>query len=162
MDNYAHIAQVVRQQEELLRFDHFTSEDAWALGSLIISRVRERGIDMAVCIQKANGHILFQHCTQGTALNNQNWMRRKANTVALTEAASLRAWANMNVKGQTFADMGLDPKDYAFCGGGFPIRLKTGEFVGMLIVSNLPHMEDHAFLIECLSAHLGVSGVPAL
>ena len=161
-ENYASIIQIVAKQETLLRFDAFTAETAWDLGSFIVSRVRARGIDMAVSIRKLNGHILFQYCTPGTSLNNQNWMNRKANTVALTEGASLRAWASMNVKGQTFADMGLDALSYAFCGGGFPIRLKTGELAGMVIVSNLPHMDDHRFLVDCLAAFLNVDNLPML
>ena len=34
--------------------------------------------------------------------------------------------------------------------------------VAMAIVSNLPHREDHRFLISCIAQHLGVSGVPEI
>ncbi|MBR5288166.1 MAG: hypothetical protein IKU34_06185 [Clostridia bacterium] len=42
----------------------------------------------------------------------------------------------------------------------FPIRLKTGELVAVLVVSNLPHLEDHAFLVDALSEYLSADGVP--
>lgn len=162
MEDYTLIAQTVQRQEDMLRFDHFTARDAWQLGSFITSIVYEKGMEMAVCIRKLNGHILFQHCTQGTTLSNQNWMQRKFNTALLTEGASLRAWANLNLKGQVPQDQGVSPLDYAYCGGAFPIRLRSGELVGVLIVSNLPHREDHRFVVSCLAQYLGVSDVPEI
>lgn len=153
-DNYAQIIAIAKEQEALLRFDHFTADDAWDLGAFLVRRVRSAGIEMAVSIRKLNGHILFQHCTQGTTLSNQKWMNRKFNTVVLTEGCSLRAWANLCDRGQTPQDQGVSPEDYAYCGGGFPIRLTGGELVGAVIVSNLPHREDHRFIVSALADYL--------
>lgn len=154
--NYSQIIETTMQQERLLRFDRFTNKDAWNLGAFIVRRAEEKGVAMAVSIRKLNGNIVFQHCSDGTTMNNENWIRRKFNTVRLTEGCSLRAWASSIVKNQDLAAQGLDSKDYALCGGGFPIKLKTGEMVAALIVSNLPHLEDHAFLIDALCDYLGV------
>lgn len=162
MENYELIVSLAKEQEDMLRFERFTAEDAWALGCLMAARVKEAGIDMALAIRKLNGHILFQYCTQGTALNNQNWMRRKFNTVVLTEGSSLRHWAATEIKGQSMAAQGLDPLEYALCGGGFPIRLKSGELVGVITASNLPHKQDHAFIVSSLAAHLGMENVPQI
>ena len=160
--NYAQIISVTREQESLLRFDRFSNQDAMKLGCFIATRAEEAGADMAVSIRKLNGNIVFQYCSPGTTLSNEQWMRRKFNTVALTEGCSLRAWASSLLKGQDLAAQGLDSKDYALCGGGFPIRLKSGEMVGVVTVSNLPHLQDHAFLVEALSAYLGADDVPSI
>lgn len=162
MDNYAQIAAAALEQENLLRFDRFTAEDAWTLGEFLVRRVRESGVELAICIRKANGHILFQYCTGGTTLSNQMWMQRKFNTVLMTEGSSLRAWANLNAKGQTPADQGVRPEDYAYCGGAFPIRLTSGEFIGAVIVSNLPHREDHRFVAAALADYLHKNNVPVV
>jgi len=159
-ETYAQIIAAVRQQEDLLRFDHFTEEDAWELGVFLAERVRSAGLEMAVSIRKLSGHILFQHCTKGTTLSNQQWMNRKFNTVRLTEGASLRAWANLMDRGQTPQDQGVDPLDYAYCGGAFPIRLTGGELVGVAIVSNLPHREDHRFIASALADYLHKENMP--
>lgn len=161
-ENYAHIIETAKKQEELLRFDHFSSRDAWNLGSFLVQRVFDRGIDMAISIRKLNGNIVFQYATQNTSLSNQQWMQRKFNTVCLTEGSSLRAWATAELKGQSLSDQGISSKDYAFCGGGFPIRLKSGELVAVLIVSNLPHKQDHGFIIDSLTEWLDVCGVPSV
>jgi len=31
-ENYAQIMEIAKNQEDLLRFDHFTEDDAWQLG----------------------------------------------------------------------------------------------------------------------------------
>ena len=162
MENFQLIAEIARQQEDLLRFDRFTEDDAWKLGVFLAERAHAAQLEMAICIRKASGHILFQHCTKGTTLSNQQWMNRKFNTVLLTEGASLRAWANLMDRGQTPQDQGVDPLDYAFCGGGFPIRLTSGEFIGAAIVSNLPHREDHRFIASAIADYLHKENVPVI
>ena len=159
-ENYQQIAATVKEQETLLRFDHFTANDAWDLGVSLVQKARSAGQEIAICIRKTNGHILFQYCTEGTVLSNQLWMQRKFNTVLFTEGASLRAWANLMNRGQTPQDHGLNPLDYAYCGGGFPIRLTGGELVGALIVSNLPHRDDHRFAASGLAEYLHKTDVP--
>jgi len=161
-ENYAHIIETTRKQEELLRFERFSNRDAWNLGSFLVQRMFDRGIDMAISIRKLNGNVIFQFATQNTTLSNQQWMQRKFNTVSLTESSSLRAWATAALKGQSLSDQGISSEDYAFCGGGFPIRLKSGELVAVLIVSNLPHKQDHGFIIDSLSEWLGVPDVPTV
>ena len=161
-ENYAAIIDTAARQEAMLRFDHFTAKDAYDLGRFITDHVYDRGMDMAVCIRKANGHILYQHCTQGTTLSNQMWMQRKFNTAVMTEGSTLRAWASLMDRGQAPQDQGVTPIDCAYCGGGFPIRLKTGEFIGVAIVSNLPHREDHRFIVDAIADYLGVADVPVV
>ena len=34
---------VLAMQEEILQFGHFTNEDAWALGNIIVAEARKRG-----------------------------------------------------------------------------------------------------------------------
>lgn len=152
--NYAKINELALQQEKELRFDRFSHKDAWELGSFMVDRIYKENVELVVSIREVNGYILFQHGTETTNLNNQNWLRRKFNTVVLTERSSYGAWADANAKGETPAFHGLSDEDYAFCGGGFPIRLKTGEMVGVLLVSNLPHEQDHQFIIDSLQEWL--------
>ena len=161
-ENYANIIEIARKQEEMLRFDHFSNRDAWDLGAFLVQLMFDRQIDMAISIRKLNGNIIFHYQTQNTTLSNQQWMQRKFNTVSLTESSSLRAWATSELKGQTLEAQGISAADYAFCGGGFPIRLKNGELVAVLIVSNLPHKQDHGFVVDGLSAWLGVPDVPVV
>lgn len=141
-------------QEQKLRFEHFTNRDALDLGNLMAKKAYDSGTDIAICIRKLNGAILFQHLTDGTTLDNQGWMQRKFNTVSRCEFSSYLAWIKSQISGETVASRGLDEREYVFCGGGFPIKLKTGEFVAVAIVSNLPHEKDHAFVVEAIEDFL--------
>lgn len=159
---YMEIIAKVTEQEKMLRFDHFTNEDAWELGKLYAEKIKAEGIDMAVAIRKINGNTVFAHFTDGTNMMNENWMRRKFNTVKLNEMSSFKQWAIHEMKGRTPEDIGLTTADYALVGGGFPVKLKNGEMVAVILASNLPHEKDHRFIVEGLADFLKVEGVPQI
>lgn len=153
--NYEEIEKMTGEQERKLRFDHFSNKDAWELGNFITGKIYAENRELAVAIRRLNGTIIYQHLTEGTNHINQNWMERKFHTVSYFERCSLGVWAKEEGSEDTAEKNGLKKENFAFVGGGFPIRLKTGEIVAVLTVSNLPHMDDHGFIIEALSEYLG-------
>lgn len=154
------IIDTVKKQEQDLRFDHFTNEDAFELGKHMVEKIKADGIEMAVQIKRVNGNTLFSYFSQGTNLMNENWMKRKFKTVIMNEKSSYLIWAFNEMAGRgedpirDAALQGMDSKEYAICGGGFPIKLKTGEMVAVMLASNLPHMKDHQFIVDGLSSFL--------
>lgn len=160
--DFAEIKAVTAKQEEMLTFGSFSNKDAWKLGNFLTEKVYEKGIELAICIRRMNGCILYQHLTEKTNSNNVNWMGRKFHTVSLMEMSSLQAWATCHINGESVTDMGLLTTEYVLCGGGFPVRMKTGELVGVITVSNLPHQQDHQFIVECLQEYLHVENVPVI
>jgi len=161
-DRYTEIIEEAKKQEEMLKFDHFTNDDAWALGQLYVEKIKREGIEMAVQIRKVNGNIIFSYFSNGTNLMNEKWMNRKFNTVVANEGSSFKHWAFADRRGNTVESMGLDPKEYVLVGGGFPVKLKSGEMVAVVLASNLPHEKDHKFIVEGLAEYLKVDGVPEI
>ena len=53
---------------------------------------------------------------------------------------------------------GLELKDFAAHGGGFPILLEGTGCLGAITVSGLPQREDHALVIGVLQEYLGLAG----
>lgn len=158
MENvYEALMDTIDQQEAMLRLDHFSNQDGLDLGLFLVNEAKAQGITVSVAVRKATGAILFHHVMEGTCMNNQNWMRRKFNTVTLWERSSLRAWAHERSCGETIETHGFSQTDYIQFGGGFPLRLKSGEFVGVLTISNLPHFNDHKFAVEGLAKYLGIN-----
>ena len=155
--DFTAVNELIAKQENVLQFEHFHCRDAWALGKLMAEDALSGGVEIAICIRKMNGHILFQFATEATTINNQNWMMRKFNTVSLMERSSLGATVMAHISGQTVATHGLSDKDFVFCGGGFPVRIKNSGLTAVITVSNLPHVEDHNFIIRSLSKYLGVA-----
>ena len=66
------------------------------------------------------------------------------------------------MRGKDLMGYKLDPNEYALDGGGFPIRLKTGELVAVVVVSAFPHYEDHQFIVDALADYQGVENVPSV
>ena len=151
---------ILEKQEQMLRFEHFTHRDALDLGLYMISRAKKHDICVSVAVRSAEGAVLFQHLPDGTEKNNENWMRRKANTVLLMGCSSLRAKYNLERAKETLEDHGQSSADYALCGGGFPIRMLDGTLVGAVTVSNLYHIADHEFVTESLRGYLNCTDCP--
>ena len=98
----------------------------------------------------------------GTTLYNDRWLDRKENTVRLMEKSSLRVYMELKMNEETLEDMLLDPREYAACGGGFPIRVEEAGVVGTVAVSGLDHVSDHDLLIKSISKYLHVAEVPRI
>lgn len=156
MADYIKTKSIIDEQENKLVFDHFDSEDAWKFGSFVVDKMRNLGIPIAISLRRLNGKIVFQYIPDGTSQNHVMWMDRKFNTVAMYEMSSLGADLDLLIKGQTFADNSLDKMDYVACGGGFPIRVKGSGIAMVFIVSKLPHLQDHEFIVNCLSEYLNI------
>jgi len=71
-------------------------------------------------------------------------------------ASSFLVGRRLAVRGQELdAAYGVDPARYAAHGGAFPIRVRDVGVVGVVTVSGLPQADDHALVVEAVSAHLG-------
>lgn len=147
------IAQIARQ-EEALRFQAFSEQDAWALGSLMRSTAAERKIPFVIDIRIGN-RPLFYTALPGTTPENPDWVRRKVNTVMRFHKSSYRVGREYELGGKRFdQSRGIDPLDYAPAGGGFPIHLIGTGVIGAITVSGVPQREDHGFVVETLCLYL--------
>ena len=156
------LVKVLNQQEDMLKFDTFTNKEAFELGTRMAQKVYDAGQSLAIGIFNVAGMTVYQHVTPGATVNNTLWMRRKFNTVMNRERSSLWFTVTSEMRGKDLAAHVLDTNDYALVGGGFPIRLKTGELVAVAVVSAFPHYEDHQFIVDALAEYLGIDDVPSV
>ena len=156
------LVKVLNQQEDMLKFDTFTNKEAFELGTRMAQKVYDAGQSLAIGIFNVAGMAVYQHVTPGATVNNTLWMRRKFNTVMNRERSSLWFTVTSEMRGKDLAAHVLDTNDYALVGGGFPIRLKSGELVAVAVVSAFPHYEDHQFIVDALADYLGVENVPSV
>ncbi len=137
-------------QERRLVFPHFTHDDAWALGSLLVEMARERRAPVAIDIHRA-GQQLFHAALPGSAPDNDAWIARKRRVVERYGSASYLVGARHRAKGTTFeASSRLDPDIYAAHGGSFPLTVQGAGVIGAVTVSGLPQLEDHNLVVEAL------------
>ncbi|MFD9867103.1 heme-degrading domain-containing protein [Streptomyces niveus] len=145
-------------QEARLVLPHFTYDDAWALGSLLVELSREREAPVAIDIRRG-AQQLFHCALPGSSADNDAWIDRKRRVVERYGESSFLVGSRFRAKGTTFEDSSrLDPDRYAAHGGSFPITVRGAGVVGTVTVSGLPQEEDHALVVAALERTLAGSG----
>jgi len=141
-------------QEKTLQFDHFSNADALDLGLLLVAYAKENKHAVAIDITK-NGHQVFKYAFDGANINNDNWIARKINAVNTEQKSSLHLGLILKREGHTLeSEWRLDPNDYAFHGGCFPITIKGTGVIGTVTVSGLPQEVDHQMVVDVLTKYL--------
>ncbi|NCN04905.1 MAG: heme-degrading domain-containing protein [Spirochaetales bacterium] len=152
------LIQTIATQEQTLILPRFSADIAYQLGSTIYQEAKKKKLAVTIDVRQGD-HILFHTAMEGTTANNDNWVRRKSNTVQLTHKSSFRVGLENKAKGTTLADsQALPLLDYADHGGAFPLRTRDSGFVGVVTVSGLPQEQDHQLVVDGLSAFLPTLG----
>ena len=133
-----------------LRFTRMDHEMALALGEDIVRRAREK--DWAVIVSVTLGdHEVFHYALPGTTPVNDNWIRRKRNLVERTGEPTFLVGQRLAAAGKTLDALNLSEEEYAAHGGGYPL-IVGDTVVGSVSVSGVPQQDDHALVVEGLSA----------
>ena len=147
------LAELAAEEEEL-RLPGFTNDDAWTLGSDLVTTARREGAPVAIGIMR-NGQRLFHAALPGSSPDNDAWIERKARVVGRFGHSSLYMGQLARDAGSTVEEMfGLDPQLFAAHGGAFPILVRSVGPVGVVVVSGLPQVEDHRMVVAALRNHL--------
>ncbi|KAK4041734.1 hypothetical protein C8A01DRAFT_34225 [Parachaetomium inaequale] len=169
---------LAQETSDAYTFRSFTAETAWALGTALRGRLLSLPAGQRkpalISIALAGGtplHVVFQSATEpGTVPDNENWVRRKRNTVLRwgvsswamrmktkaglggggvgvtadeIEAAFVKKYSLASSNGGAVAD------EYAIHGGGFPVRVRGVDgVVAVVVVSGLKQEDDHAVVAE--------------
>lgn len=137
-------------QEASLALDHFSNDDAWALGSALVALARSRRLPIAVSIVRG-GQRLFHYAAPGTTHDNDLWLERKLATVLHFGHSSLYVERKLLEQGSSLqGKYGLDPAAYVAAGGAFPLVIAGTGLVGGAAVSGLKGEEDHDLVVEAL------------
>lgn len=146
----------IRRQEERLQFAAFDIATAWELGNRLRAAAVARNAPVAIDVQM-HGHPLFFSALPGSTPENIDWIRRKRNVVQLFRRSSYLIGLELQVQQTSLAArLGVDPRDYAAGGGGFPVIVRGTGCVGFIGVSGLPQREDHEMIVAVLCDLLGV------
>ncbi|RAK97369.1 DUF967 domain protein [Aspergillus ibericus CBS 121593] len=165
-----------------LLFPTFTSTTAYTLGQALRTRIlslppaqRKPALISISLSGFPTPHIVFQCATEpGTVADNEEWVRRKRNTVLRwgvsswlmrnkmlssgvdskgVEAGFVRKFALVSSGGGGVAD------DYAIHGGGFPVRVRGVDgVVGVIVVSGLKQEDDHQVIVEVVKEFIAQGG----
>lgn len=144
----------LEEQQERLQFSTFSNDDAWELGSLLVSLGRSRSYPIAIDIRR-HGHQLFHAALPGTTPNNDSWIERKIRVVNKFGDSSFLVGRRLAVTGGALdEDAGVEPILHAAHGGSFPVIVRGVGVIGSVTVSGLPQADDHALVVEALESFL--------
>jgi uncharacterized protein (UPF0303 family) len=130
----------------------------YALGRRMADTALERGLPLLIQIRLGE-RIVFAAALPGSTASNARWAERKSRLAAMFEQSSLRVRLVHEREGQDVHGRHTLPvEEYAAHGGAFPIRVESAGVIGTVVVSGLPQLEDHAFVVEMLKEHLARVG----
>lgn len=153
--DYSKILEELLKQEENLQFSEFTNDNAYELGQLLVAMARQDKLGVTIDIIR-HGQQLFHAALPGTAIDNDEWIKRKVRVVNRFGHSSFYMGNRYKSQNSTIQEKALlDPTEYAPHGGCFPIIIKNVGMVGTITVSGLPQEEDHKLVVRALTQFLG-------
>ena len=132
-------------------------------GALEIGEItRFKGIkrNLPIAIEVRLGDWIIYHVSlPGSTAENDWWMSRKARTVMLKHHSTMHERVSAQERGVDWhKENALLDETHAIHGGGLPLITKNEGFVGVLLISGLPQIEDHLLGVEVLTEFLARKG----
>ena len=146
----------IEAQERRLQFAAFDSAVAWQIALYL--RKRGEAASLGIVVDIGLWSLpLVSFALPGATLANYDWVRRKRNTVRTFAKSSYAVGLTLERDGDTLpVRQGLELKDYAIHGGGFPLHMEGMGVIGSIVVSGLPQRDDHELAVTAVAQVLGV------
>jgi uncharacterized protein (UPF0303 family) len=145
-------------EEWALVLDSLSLNDALEIGEIAKSLGVARGLPIAVEVRLGDW-IIYHASLPGSTAENQWWIDRKARVVLLKHHSTLYERVNAEERGVDWHnENNLLDETHAIHGGGLPLITKDQGFVGVLLISGLPQVEDHLLGVEVLTEYLARKG----
>ena len=146
------------EEELLLVLDSLNTENALEIGEIAKSIAINRRLPIAIEVRIENWTV-YHASLPGSTIENQGWIDRKARTVMLKQHSTLHERVSAEERGVDWhKENALVDETHAIHGGGLPLITKNEGFVGVLLISGLPQVEDHLFGVEVLTEFLARKG----
>ena len=159
MKSYHEIKSIdLLEQERALSLPRLGVENALTIGEISKEFGIQRNLPIAVEV-RIGDWVIFHASLPGSSQENQWWIDRKARVVSLKHHSTLyeRVSAQERMV-DWFEENNLSEQHFAIHGGGLPLITKDKGFVGVLLISGLPQVEDHLLGVEVLTEFLARKG----
>ena len=146
------------QEEQLLLLNSFKLADAIEIGEIAKTFGVIRTLPIAVEVRLGDW-IVYHASLPGSKPENDWWMSRKARVVMLKHHSTMYERVSAEERGVDWhKENSLLDETHAIHGGGLPLITKDDGFVGVLLISGLPQVEDHLLGVEVLTEFLARKG----
>jgi len=145
-------------EEQILTLPSLDLAGALEIGEIAKSLAVLRKLPLAIQVRLSDW-IIYHASLPGSTSENDWWMSRKARVVKLKHHSTMYERVSAEERGVDWHnENNLLDETHAIHGGGLPLITKNEGFVGMLLISGLPQVEDHLLGVEVLTEFLARKG----
>jgi len=145
-------------EEHSLQLMDLQNLDAIEIGEIATQISLARNLPVAIEVRLGDW-IIYHASLPGSTVENQWWIDRKARVVMLKKHSTLYERVSAQERGVDWhKENNLLDETHAIHGGGLPLITKGDGFVGVLLISGLPQVEDHLLGVEVLTEFLARKG----
>ena len=145
-------------EEQILTLPSLGAAEALEIGEITKLLGVARNIPIATEVRLGDW-IIYHASLPGSKPENDWWMSRKARVVMLKHHSTMYERVSAEERGVDWhKEKNLLDETHAIHGGGLPLITKNEGFVGMLLISGLPQVEDHLLGVEVLTEFLARKG----
>ena len=145
-------------EEEHLQLPSLTLVELLEIGNIATQFGLSRSLPIAVELRLGDW-VIYHASLPGSTPENQGWIDRKARVVMLKKHSTLYERVSAEERGVDWhKENNLLDETHAIHGGGLPLITKDDGFVGVLLISGLPQVEDHLLGVKVLTEFLARKG----
>jgi uncharacterized protein (UPF0303 family) len=145
-------------EEFLLVLPSLSNSDALEIGQIATSLGTDRKLPISVEV-RIGDWIIYHAALPGAIPEHDWWIGRKARVVNLKKHSTMYERVLAEEQGIDWhKENNLLDETHAIHGGGIPLITKSDGYLGVLIISGLPQIEDHLLGVEVLTEFLARKG----
>jgi uncharacterized protein (UPF0303 family) len=145
-------------EEQILTLPSFSIHEGLEIGEIARSLAVLRNLPIAIEVRLGDW-IIYHVSLPGSTPENDSWISRKARTVMLKHHSTMYERVSAEERGvDWYMENNLSDETHAIHGGGLPLITKNEGFIGVLLISGLPQVEDHLLGVEVLTEFLARKG----
>jgi len=145
-------------EEQTLTLPLLEISDALEIGEIAKSLSVSRNLPVAIEVRLGDW-IVYHASLPGSTPENDWWIARKARVVMLKHHSTLHERVSAEERGVDWhKENKLLDETHAIHGGCLPLITKDQGFVGILLISGLPQIEDHLLGVKVLTEFLARKG----
>ena len=145
-------------EEQILTLPSLGVTGALEIGEIGKSLGQVRNFPIAIEVRLLDW-MIYHASLPGSTRENQRWIDRKARVVMLKHHSTMHERVSAQERGvDWYKENNVAEETHAIHGGGLPLITKDEGFVGILLISGLPQVEDHLLGVEVLTEFLARKG----
>jgi uncharacterized protein (UPF0303 family) len=145
-------------EEQLLLLPSLDNSDCIEIGQIATELATSQSLPIAIQVRLGDW-IIYHAALPGSTTENDWWINRKARVVRLKQHSTLYERVLAQEQGIDWhKENNLLDETHAIHGGGIALKTKDQGFLGTLLISGLPHIEDHLFGVAVLTEFLARKG----